>query len=157
MTTALIITGIIVAIIVAMNFIKTKPKEEKSVMDVLEETPKYQEMKGLFDMMSQMSEGGTNQDTIPDGYGEFGHDITNPIPVNTIMGSIAYLGKLRTMDGQKVQYDRLGSMGSENIDKPIDKYEISVQGRKVATLFISPYNKKNSERPPKGFKISPLP
>ena len=157
MTTVLIITGIVIAVIAAMNFIKTKPKEEKSMMDVLEESPKYQEMKGLFDMISVMNEGGTELDTIPDGYGEFGHDITNPIPVNTVMGSIAYLGRLRTTDGQKVQYDRLGSTGTENIDKPIDMYKISVQGRKIATLHVSPYHKKNSDRPPKGFKLSPLP
>lgn len=94
---------------------------------------------------------------MPDGYGEFGHDVTNPIPVNTVMGSIAYFGTLRTLNGTKIQYKRIGSTSAPNIDQTIDEYTILDNGQKIATLFICPYNKKNSERPPKGFKISPLP
>jgi hypothetical protein len=141
-----------------MNSIKTKPKQkEKSIMDTLNENPKFQEMKSLFEIMEKLNEGGTDQDTMPDGYGEFGHDITNPIPVNTVMGSIAYLGTLRTLNGTKIQYERIGSTSAQNIDQTIDKYAILDNGQKIATLFICPYNKKNSERPPKGFTISPLP
>ncbi len=158
MTTFLIITGIVIAIIIVMNLIKTKQKEKpKSVMDALNEDPKFQEMKGLFDAMSKLNEGGTEEDTMPDGYGEFGHEVTNPIPVNTVMGNMAYLGKLRTLNGEKVQYERIGSTSAPNIDQPIDAYEILNNGEVIATLYISPYNKKNSERPPKGFKLSALP
>lgn len=158
MTTFLIITGIVITIIIVMNFIKTKPKEKpKSIMDKLNEDPKFKEMQELFEAMSMLNEGGTEEDTIPDGYGEFGYDVTNPIPVNTVMGNMAYLGKLRTLDGEKVQYERLGSTSAPNIENPIDAYEISVNGQVLTTLYISPYNKKNSERPPKGFKLSALP
>lgn len=158
MTTFLIITGIVILLIIVLNSVKTKPKEKpKSIMDALNENPKFQEMQGLFDAMSKLNEGGTTQDTIPDGYGEFGHEVTNPIPVNTIMGNMAYLGKLRTLDGKKVHYERFGSTGAPNIENPIDIYEISVDGQKITTLYISPYNKKNSERPPKGFKLVALP
>ena len=158
MTTFLIITGIVITIIIVMNFIKTKPKEKpKSIMDKLNEDPKFKEMQELFEAMSMLNEGGTEEDTIPDGYGEFGYDVTNPIPVNTVMGNMAYLGKLRTLDGEKVQYERLGSTSAPNIENPIDAYEISVNRQVLTTLYISPYNKKNSERPPKGFKLSALP
>ena len=126
-------------------------------MDALNENPKFQEMKELFDAMSKLNEDGTELDTIPEGYGEFGHEVTNPIPVNTIMGSITYLGKLKTLDGEKVQYERYGSTSATNNNNPIDIYKISVEGRKIATLHISPYNKKNSERPPEGFKFPALP
>ena len=86
MITYLILTAIVVVIFITMNSIKLKSKEEsKSIMDVLDEDPKYQEMKSLFKLMSTLNESGTEQDTIPEGYGEFGHDATNPIPVNTIM------------------------------------------------------------------------
>lgn len=141
-----------------MSSIKTKPTQKpKSVMETLSENPRFQDMKGLFEVMEKLNEGGTDQDVMPDGYGEFGHELTNPIPVNTVMGSIAYLSKLRTMAGAKVQYERVGSTSAPNIDQIIDEYEILDNGNKIATLFICPYNKKNSERPPKGFKISPLP
>ena len=36
-------------------------------------------------------------------------------------------------------------------------YQVTRDGEVIATLYISPYNKKNSERPPKGFKLSALP
>jgi hypothetical protein len=111
-------------------------------------------MKELYEAMEKLNEGGTDLDIMPEGFGEFGHDLTNPIPVNTIMGSISYLSKLRTMDGIKVEYERAGSLSAPNIKRIIDRYKISANGEKIATLFICPYNKKNSEKAPKGFKIA---
>jgi hypothetical protein len=111
-------------------------------------------MKTLYEAMEKLNEGGTDQDIMPEGIGEFGHDLTNPIPVNTILGSTAYLSKLRTMDGIKVEYERAGSLTAPNIKRIIDKYIISANGEKVATLFICPYNKKNSDKAPKGFKLA---
>lgn len=157
MTTFLIITAIVIGLIILLFSIKTKPEKTKSVMDALNEDSEFQEMKGLFETLEKLNEGGTDENVMPDGYGEFGYEVTNPIPVNTVMGSIAYLGTLRTMDGTKVQYDRVDSTSAPNIDQMIDEYEILVNGRQIANLFICPYNKKNSYRPPKGFKISPLP
>ena len=157
MQTFLIITGIVIILIIAMNLIKVKPKKSKSVMDELNENPTFKEMKGLFDSMAELNSNGTLEDTIPDGYGEFGHEVTNPIPVNTVYGNIAYLGKLRTLDGKKISYQRLGSTFTQNIDSPIDMYDITVDDKKIAVLYLSPYHQKNSERPPKGFKLSALP
>ena len=114
-------------------------------------------MKRLFEMMEKLNVDGTDQEVMPGGYGEFGYEATNPIPVNTVYGSISYLGKLRTLNGTKIQYERTGSTSAQNIDQLIDEYVILDNGQKIASLFICPYNKKNSERPPKGFKIAPLP
>jgi hypothetical protein len=135
------------------NFTKSIGKQ-KSYYDILNENPKFQEMKELYEAMEKLNEGGTDLDIMPEGFGEFGHDLTNPIPVNTIMGSISYLSKLRTMDGIKVEYERAGSLSAPNIKRIIDRYKISANGEKIATLFICPYNKKNSEKAPKGFKIA---
>ena len=56
MITFIIISGIVIAIIIAMNLIKTKPKEKpKSVMNTLNEDPKFQEMKGLFEALSKLN------------------------------------------------------------------------------------------------------
>lgn len=157
MTTFLIITGIVILIIVAMNFIKTPNKEEpKSIMDKLNENPEFQRQKGLFEMMEKLNDDGIEVDTLEEGYGEFGHDITNPIPTNTPYGSIAYLGALRTLDGIKVEYERIGSMQAPNIDYPVNQYEIFANGEQVATLYLTIRNKKNSERAPKGFKLSAI-
>jgi hypothetical protein len=154
MTIFLIITGIVLAIVIVMIQIKSKTKaKRKRAMDAIFEDQKIHEIKSLFEALSQLNEGGTDEDTIPAGYGEFGHEATNPIPVNTVMGNMAYLRKLRTLDGEKVQYERIGSTGAPNIDRPIDAYQITNNGQVITTLYISPYNKKNSGRAPKGFKL----
>ena len=157
MTTFFIITGIVILIIIAMNFIKAPSKEKpKSIMDKLNENPEFQKQKSLFEAMQMLNDEGLEVDTLEEGYGEFGHDITNPIPTNTPYGSIAYLGALRTLDGTKVEYERIGSMSAPNIDYPVNKYEIFANGEQIATLYLTIRNKKNSERAPKGFKLAPI-
>jgi len=157
MTTFLVITGIVILIIVVLNFIKIKPKKQKSVMNELNGNPKFKEMQQLFSSMQTLNEGGTNCDTIPEGFGDFGWEVTNPIPVNTIFGNIAYLARLRTNEGDKIAYERIGSTCSKNIEKPIDMYEIYASGNKIGVLYISPYHKKKSDCAPKGLKLAVLP
>lgn len=134
MTTYLIVTLIVIAVISAMHFIKTK-KQPKSIMDELNANPKFQEMKGLFEIMQSMNEDGTDEDEIPEGYGEFGYELTNPIPVNTTFGSTSYLAKLKTMNNLKVTYERIGSFSSPISNHPVDGYQISVDGKDLATLL----------------------
>jgi len=155
MVAVAVITVIVLVVVLVLSQIKSKPK--KSAWDKLTENPVYQQNKALFEEMEKLCEQGTDKDVMPDGYGEFGHEPTNPIPTKMPMGSIAYLGRLRTLDGVKVKYHRIGSTGAPNIDQIIDQYEVTANGRKVATLFLCPYNKKNSDRPPKGFTLAPLP
>ncbi|MFK7951137.1 MAG: hypothetical protein AB8G11_26385 [Saprospiraceae bacterium] len=93
------------------------------------------------------------QDMTPNGFGEFGYDVTNPIPFENISDSIAYLDKLKTTDGQIIQYERTGSTKANNIERPIDIYEISVKGQTIVTLYISPYQEHNCMTVPKGFML----
>lgn len=154
----IVITIIAVVIIFLLNVVRIGQREKpKSVMDELNEDPNFQEMKHIYEGIQVLSEDGTDQDVIPDGYGEFGYTETNPIPVNTILGNTAYLGRLRTLAGEKVEYERAGSTMAPNINGMIDIYDIFVKDNKITTLYICPYNKKNSERPPKEFKLSFLP
>ena len=57
--------------------------------------------------MSAMNSGGCTTDEMPNGIGEFGLEATNPIPVNTVQGSILYLGGLRAPDGTRVNNKRI--------------------------------------------------
>ena len=102
-----------------------------------------------------MENKGTDKDVMPEGYGEFGLEITNPIPVHTVAGNQIYLERLHTADGVKVTYKRIGSMRAPNIPSIIDGYTIFAKGKEIATLYICPYNKKNSEKAPKGFQLAP--
>ncbi|MFZ4402324.1 MAG: hypothetical protein ACOYO1_20000 [Bacteroidales bacterium] len=95
-----------------------------------------------------------NLDEIPQGYGEFGLEITNPVPVYGIPSNKTYLESLRTLDGNMLNYRRNGNVSTSNIESPIDEYEIyNKSGDVIAVLYISPYHWKTSEKVPKGFKM----
>ena len=135
-----------------------KKKEPKSVWDEMMEIPGLKEQKDLHDAMSEMNSGGCTTDEMPNGIGEFGLEATNPIPVNTIQGSILYLGGLRAPDGTRVNNERIGPVQVANIEKPIDEYLITHEnGEEIVTIYISPYQAKNSKKAPKGLdQVSPL-
>jgi hypothetical protein len=154
----IIITSTVICLLILIKVylggIKSKPK---TAWDRLNSNPEFKKMKELYEIMHEANGDGTYQDIIPEGVGEFGHDVTNPIPVNTIFGNTAYLGRLRTLDGIKVRYECRGSTRASNIKNPIDIYDIYDEEKKIAILYISPYNKKNSTLAPKGFKLVQLP
>ena len=130
-----------------------KKKKPRTVYDELMDIPGFKEQKELFDVMSKANEGGCTTDEMSEGIGEFGLEPTNPIPVNTIQGSILYLGGLRAMDGTRVNNKRLRSLGAQNIQKPIDEYLITHEnGNELAIIYISPYQAKNSKKAPKGLE-----
>lgn len=154
MTTFFVIAGIATALFLTVRIIIVKrSRKPKTVRDLLNENPRFREMSNVFNALSELNVDGTDEDAIPDGYGEFGLEVTNPIPVKTVFGSISYLRKLQMLDGTKVTYERLGSARAPNNDNPIDLYEISANGQQITTLYVSPYNKRNSERAPNGFKL----
>ncbi|MDR0844847.1 MAG: hypothetical protein LBN71_06465 [Tannerella sp.] len=97
---------------------------------------------------------GTEEDEMPEGFGEFGLEITNPVPVYTIVGNSIYLERLRTMDGIKVTYKRTSTMHAPNIPSIIDEYRIFVHDKEITKLYICPFNKKNSNKAPKGFVLA---
>lgn len=134
------------------DFLRRKPM---SVLEVLQSSPGFQQQKELFEGMDAMCEAGVDADEMPNGIGEYGLAATNPIPCRRIFGSTAYLGRLRAADGTKVCYERIGSTQSEISPQPIDMYEISHQaGKKLATLYISPYQKRISGKAPRGFILA---
>lgn len=101
------------------------------------------------------NERGCTTDEIPEGYGEFGLEVTNPVPVNSIPASSVYLKKLRTIYNKEITWKRLGSTNAENISKPIDIYSIyDINGKQYSTIYISPYQNVISNKAPKGFIIS---
>ncbi len=105
-------------------------------------------------MLNAFAEQGTDQDVLPNGYGEFGLVATNPIPTRTMMGSARYLASLRTQDGDEVMCTRIGSKLDPVSENPIDVYEVrSLENDVLATIYISPYNRKNSSLAPCGFRI----
>lgn len=91
---------------------------------------------------------GCDTDVIPTGFGEFGYEATNPVPVRGIRSNVIYLGELRSPNMQRVDFKRIRSIGVENIAGNVDEYELGVAGKAVGYLYISPYHRRISERPP---------
>jgi len=109
--------------------------------------------KDMREAMQASCEGGIDADTFPNGNGRFGFDQGNPIPCNTIFGANAYLDGLRTLDGGSIKYERLGSMASAVTPMPVDAYRIFDSNRRdLGVLYISPYQKRNSQKVPEGFR-----
>ncbi len=123
-----------------------------------------------------------NEDVIPEGFGEFGLDKTNPIPIYGIDNIHSYMSKLNyeaiSKDGSSillpVQYQRtienddsevgsempiteglVGSTYSNNIGNNIDVYNVYTfdGSNKLAKLFIHCYHWRTSSKAPKGFLI----
>ena len=152
----MIVVVLIVVILRTIDFLKRKKSRSHTIDPAAAKAfRKYLEMTVM--MRKTMGSQGTDADVIPEGTGEFGLEATNPIPTSTNFGSISYLGKLRTLDGVKVEYERRGSYEAANIPSMIDGYKITANGKDVATIFLCPYNKKNSEIAPRGFKLALLP
>ena len=96
---------------------------------------------------------GCDQDEIPGGLGEFGLEATNPIPVRGIRSNAIYLDCLRTSDGQKVNYINTGSGSVPNIVGSVYEYEVRQGDRPLCKLYFAPYNRRISQRPPRGFSL----
>lgn len=158
MITYLGITAIVLVVFAAMCVLPLKAKKPaRSGTARRMDTSIFHDPMNMPDFFEDLRVRGTDADEMPSGYGEFGHEVTNPIPVHTVYGNAVYLDRLRTSGGIQVEYHRMGSTRAQNIDGFIDKYEIKVGGAPVATLFICPYNRKNSDRAPRGFKLATLP
>lgn len=91
---------------------------------------------------------------IPQGYGQFGLDRTNPIPVYGDPEIEVYLSKLRLNNGSKINWKKEENISASNIKQPIQKYQIYKQsGNLITSLYFSPYHLLTSNKAPKGFKI----
>lgn len=108
---------------------------------------------GLFESMSLLNKQATELDEIPQGYGKFGLDKTNPIPIKHVIDSGFYLGDLKTKEGEKITFERIGNVAAPNIEMPIDAYEIFCNDRMITTLYLSPYHKKTSTKAPDNFYL----
>lgn len=93
-------------------------------------------------------------DEIPQGFGEFGLEKTNPVPTFGIPSNEEYLQCLRTLNGEILRYRRIGSIEVENINNRVDEYEVfNYQGETIAFIYVSPYHWTTSKKSPIGFYI----
>lgn len=100
------------------------------------------------------SDEGCTTDVIPGAYGEYGYDLTNPIPTRGVPSNETYLRRLRLLSGENFKWERIGSFGAPNIKHCIDGYEIKTEnGESLCIIYISPYQHVISNQAPKGFYL----
>jgi hypothetical protein len=87
--------------------------------------------------------------------GEFGCE-TNPIGCASVQACIAYLQQLRSADGQRIQFTRLGCITNKKISRyPIEKYAlVGNDGIALKTIYMSGYQRRDSKKAPKGFVLT---
>lgn len=109
----------------------------------------------LDNQIEKMCEGGTDQDVIPWGIGEFGLEVTNPIPIKGRSGRMSYMEKIRPLNSSEFAWEEElpSSVRAPNIEHPIDKYVISIEDKNFVPIYMSIYHKKTSDKAPKGFKL----
>ena len=94
--------------------------------------------------------GGLEVDQLPHGIGEFARSGENPIPVNGVLGELAYLSPLKTQDTNKrLLFDRLGSVESLDVHETV-----SIDGRQWDILFFSMCHPRKSRKAPAGYTLA---
>lgn len=86
---------------------------------------------------------------------EFGLVPEKPIftlATEIVEGQSTYLGKLRTLNGDKITWKRMGSTSVDSVNGMIDIYETYLpSGEPYKTLYINMYGARSSKAAPAGF------
>ena len=111
---------------------------------------------GRFESQARLAIGtgkGTRLDEIPNGQGEFGLDVTNPVPVDGMPAIQIYLRFLLTPEGERMQFKRAGCWGTPQFAGPTDGYDLFDQKGKLLTrIYVNAYARGTSEKAPRGFR-----
>lgn len=84
-------------------------------------------------------------DRRPNGEGDFGRSLNNPIPTNGPIGSISYLSNLGTSAGHRILFHRV------KVFDDIDVYEYAaLSGDDWGFLFVDMYHSRKSTLTPSG-------
>lgn len=103
-----------------------------------------------------------NSKTQPDNENDSDFGLVPEKPIFTLAlmsvdGEKEYLNRLYTANGEKIKYNRRGSMSIEGINGMIDIYETFLpSGQPYKTIYINMYGAKKSTKAPDGFVLNNL-
>lgn len=114
--------------------------------------PEYSDLFKELGKAISVNEGSF--DELQNSKGVFGFSKTNPILARSVMsseGAEHYFSGL-LYNNKPVVAKRTGSVSADEVTKKmIDAYEILSEGKHVTTLYVCPYFKRNSRKPPPYF------
>jgi hypothetical protein len=86
--------------------------------------------------------------------GRFGLDATNPVPLNGIDIINDYFRRLRFVNGERVLFERQGSVNAQNLPFPVDKYIIgTTENPESGVLYVYVYHGTMANKAPEGFRL----
>lgn len=86
---------------------------------------------------------------------EFGRSVDDPVPCESIPLSYWYLSRLAQSDGSSLNYERIGSFGSDHYSGPIDGYLLTTSDGEQTKIFVWPYAQQTSSKAPVGLILLP--
>lgn len=94
-------------------------------------------------------------DELANAVGEFG-SATNPIGCDSVASCLAYIKRLRTREGRRIQVIRKGCSVNKAVSRyPVDEYILlSTDGKPLKTIFMSGYQRCDSTIAPEGFTLA---
>ena len=111
-------------------------------------------------LLAYSVKSGLDCDELPRSEGPFGLVASNPIPVNGSFGEMVYLSKLRTRQGSRLLFHRIGSTSSSeasgvhNPSGMVDVFEaLSFDGLFHGEFFLDMYHPRKSTKTPEGFSL----
>lgn len=88
-------------------------------------------------------------------FGLVSHKPIYTLAVDLVKGEKEYLSRLRTTNGEKISWERRGSVSVDGINGMIDIYDIFLpSGTIYKTIYLNMYGAKKSEKAPVGFVFS---
>jgi len=94
------------------------------------------------------------EDELPYGFGSFGRQATNPIPVQGIVSEVRYLNRLVDAEGNPFSWKKIGKTKAPNVLHFIDVFKgLAKKGGKEVILHIYPLNQRTSQKAPEGFQL----
>jgi len=165
------------------DFLKPKSAEEKKREQferVRAETIIHEQVSQMNDFIKMSDHDDSGQDINPNGFGRFGLDKTNPIPVNGLDNIPAYMDKIRyqyvsqksgNITYNPITYERTSEndgfqVGDEkpsselmaagvdvdNIKGTVDVYNLySIGNKLLGKVYVNGYSLKTSNKIPEGF------
>lgn len=98
-------------------------------------------------------EGGF-ADELSYGFGRFGREVTNPIPVQGIVSEVSYLNRLVDQSGKSYSWKKVGKTKTPHLNHFIDVFEGVVRdGDRKLRLHLYPLHRKTSRKAPEGFQL----
>lgn len=143
----------------ALSQVLARPSNRMTTSDVeylytfaVSNHPKLQGLLIAEKIMDNLSDDGCDTDTLPNGYGRFGHTPSNPIPTKGVIGIYDYLSRLYDEDGKLVNCERVGTVENDISVHPIDVYRVNLP-KEDDILYFSAYHKRTSTLSPSGYVL----